>query len=132
MWAGITSLHAEGWSMEKTQKNIYLGVGLAVVFGMILFFVIPKAIVVPSNIKVISLRPDFWPGMLCVAIIVISFCLVLVSCYENWVSTKSRERSVKSVAKIATPSSAIVKPLVVIIGLLVYYYAVEPLGIIIS
>jgi len=118
--------------MAKTQKNIYLGVGLAVVFGIILFFVIPRAIVVPGNIKIISLRPDFWPGTLCVAIIVISFFLVLVSYYEKQVSKNPPERLTSSPPIPVTKSFEIVKPLVVIIGLIAYYYALEPLGIIIS
>lgn len=118
--------------MAKTRKNIYLGVGLIFVFGIVLLFVIPKAIVVPANIKILSLRPDFWPGLLCVALIVISFFLVIVSCYENRVSKNLPERPASLPPKTLTKSSEIIKPLIVITGLIAYYYAIEPLGIIIA
>lgn len=118
--------------MARLQKDIYLGVGLAAVFAVILLFVIPKAIVVPSNIKILSLRPDFWPMALCVTIIVFSLSLVVITCFENRNAERSPEKPEPYSKKTIHFGPAITKPLIVIGGLLAYYYAVEPFGIILS
>jgi len=117
--------------MEKLPKDFYLGAGLAAVSAIFLFFVIPKAVVVPSNIKIISLRPDFWPAILCVVIIILSL-LLLATSYINYSASSPTGKQPHSSEKIAPRPMAILKPLSVIGVLLLYYFSINFLGIILS
>ena len=118
-------------NMEKLPKDFYLGAGLAAVSAIFLFFVIPKAVVVPSNIKIISLRPDFWPAILCVVIIILSL-LLLATSYINYRASSPTGKQPHSSEKIAPRPMAILKPLSVIGVLLLYYFSINFLGIILS
>ncbi len=117
--------------MEKLPKDFYLGAGLAAVSAIFLFFVIPNAVVVPSNIKIISLRPDFWPAVLCIIIIVLSLLLLVTSYIKNRASSAiGKQEHLEE--KTAPRAMAILKPLSVIGILLLYYFAIDFLGIILS
>ena len=119
--------------MTKINKDIFLGFGLAVVFGIVLFAVIPNAIVVPSNIKTLSLRPDFWPGVLCVSLIFLSLLISGLSLFVKMRSEASPNGKVnKDTQEKRKNRFEAIKPYIVIGGLLVYYLLMEPLGIVLS
>ena len=117
--------------MRIVNKDTWLGLGLAVFFGILLMCVIPSAVVVPSNIKVSSLRPDFWPIVLCIFLVTCSLLLAVLSFRESAdPDTPIRKKKEVSHGKRAVPAN--VKPFMTIAGLLAYYFAIEPLGIVIS
>ena len=119
--------------MGKVSKDTILGLCLAGVFTVILFFIIPRAVVVPSSIKIMSLRPDFWPGFLLVLLIVFSLLLAGIPILKS-IRSKDQTDTKKTKISACTQPSQLeqFKPYVVMIGLFVYYIMVEPLGIVVS
>lgn len=61
--------------MRTPNKDTSLGLGLAAFFGAVLLFVIPRAVVIPSSAVVPSLRPDFWPSILCGVLVLLGLGL---------------------------------------------------------
>ena len=119
--------------MGKVSKDTILGLCLAGVFSVVLFFIIPRAIVVPSSIKIMSLRPDFWPGFLLVLLIVFSLLLAGIPIIKTIRSKDQIDTTKNKVSACVQPSQLEqFKPYVVMIGLFVYYIMVEPLGIVVS
>lgn len=61
--------------MRRLDNDIWLGLFLAALSAFALWRVIPAEVVVPAGIAVEALRPNFWPVILCTALLVLSLCL---------------------------------------------------------
>lgn len=108
--------------MQTHNKDGFFGLGMALLFTIMLVVVIPKAVVVPAGIKVASTRPDFWPRIICAALVVLSLA-------HAGTSFLAARRAVPSTSHSAMHLAG---PLRVMLLSFAYYLAVEPLGIILS
>ncbi len=119
--------------MTKIYKDIYLGLGMAVAFSIVLFIILPRAVIVPSSIKIVSLRPDFWPGFLCASLISLSLLMAGIAWILQLRSKGYSDMGEEKISGTINQSHlATSKPYIVMAGLLGYYIMIEPLGIIIS
>ena len=106
---------------------------MAVAFSIVLFTILPRAVIVPSSIKIISLRPDFWPSLLCVSLIALSLLMAGISWVVQFQSEGYSDMGEEKIlGNIHLSRLDTAKPYIVMTGLLAYYIMIEPLGIIIS
>ncbi len=108
--------------MQMQQKDGLLGLGMTILFGLVLTVVIPRAIPVPSSIEIASTRPDFWPRILCGILMALSLSLAAKSFFGT-----RRPDSPQPCRAAFSP-----RHLGIMLLLFVYYLAMEPLGIILS
>lgn len=108
--------------MQTQQRDGLLGLGMAILFGLVLTVVIPRAIPVPSSIEIASTRPDFWPRILCGILMALSLGLAAKSFLGARLPDSPQ------------PRRAVLSPrhLGIVLLLFAYYLAMEPLGIILS
>ncbi|MBX2885928.1 MAG: tripartite tricarboxylate transporter TctB family protein [Granulosicoccus sp.] len=95
--------------------------GIIIVFlGLATFFVlIPKGIVVPGNLEVLALSPDFWPR-----IVAVMFTLCgLVMCLQNHSAPSSDSLDIPVTSRI--PRLAIT-----LAALFGFYFAIPKLGMV--
>lgn len=114
--------------MTERGEKVLQGLGMAAVFGFLLWRVVPAGIAVPQGIAIVSLRPDFWPVTLCVLLIALSLCLALTA----WLGKRpAPARRCSGAEAPARPAAERFRPVAVLALLAVYYAAMQATGLVV-
>lgn len=113
--------------MRENNERLLQGLGLAAVFGLILWRVVPRGITIPGGIAIVSLRPDFWPITLCVLLIALSLCLALTARFGKRAPAPAGSCGA---ARDARPRAERFRPLAVLVLLAGYYAAMQATGLV--
>jgi putative tricarboxylic transport membrane protein len=119
--------------MTRNVKDIFLGGLLAGGFSLVLWVLIPAAVPVPKSIKVAALSPDFWPKIIAAGLAIMGLVLIaqgMIRLVRERAETI--EKTVTEAAPAADRRSVFIRTVGIMVGLLVYYQIVEPLGIVVS
>ena len=122
--------------MKQQAKDIFVGLAVTLLGGLVLWVLIPCSVVVPPSVKIATLSPAFWPKVLAGAITVFGLLIALQGFMKS--NAKSENPPGTEEAKAAPEASAPPKSSKAlraggaILGMLVYYLLVEPLGIILA
>jgi hypothetical protein len=116
--------------MNKNSKDICLGGLLVVGFSILYFAVIPFAIVVPKNIKILALSPAFWPRITTAVIVLLGLSLLIGGIIKKKTGTSLPlpDRSVLDTVQAKSVASY-KRPILIMVALLVYLLIIEFLGI---
>jgi putative tricarboxylic transport membrane protein len=119
--------------MSGRRKDIFLGCSLAMICFIVLMVVIPRSVAVPSTIKITSLRPDFWPSLLCALLIFLGL-LVVVLALARPPGVSQLESGTEEGADNSHTNGLreLLRQLLVVGALLLYYFLLDPLGIVIA
>ena len=119
--------------MTRNVKDIFLGSLLAGGFSLVVWVLIPAAVPVPKSIKVAALSPDFWPKIIAAGLAVMGWVLMVQGVIR---SIRERTETITDVSSEATSisdrRSVFLRTVGIMVGLLVYYALVGPLGIVVS
>ena len=102
-------------------------------FSLVVWVLIPKAVPVPKSIKVAALSPDFWPKIIAAGLAFMGLVLIaqgIIRIMRERVETMPEISSDET--SIPNHGSVYLRTLGVMIGLLIYYALVGPLGIVVS
>ena len=120
-------------NMTRNVKDILLGCILSVGFSLVVWVLIPAAVPVPKSIKVAALSPDFWPKIIAAGLAIMGLVLIAQGIIRI---LRERVETVPGISSNATPTSdrgsIFFRTVAIMVGLLVYYALVGPLGIVIS
>ena len=125
------------WSSVKTHYNdLYLGLGVAILFGLVSLWLIPNYIEIPSSVQMTGVSPSFWPEVISWAMVVLGLMQAASSYMQLG---RARARTVQadtsgaesaSVPKISMLAAA--KAFLTFGALVGYYFLVEYLGMMVS
>jgi len=66
------------------QKDITVGAFTAVFFSYVYFVIIPKEVPVLSPVNVLALRPDFWPRVISICLIVLGLIQIAYAIFRRY------------------------------------------------
>lgn len=119
--------------MIRNVKDIFLGSLLTGGFCLVVWILIPVAVPVPKSIKVAALSPDFWPKIIAAGLAIMGLVLIAQGAIRL---VRERAETIEKTMTEAAPAagrrSVFMRTAGIMVGLLVYYKIVEPLGIVVS
>ena len=125
-----------GDMMQRKTNDLFLGLGIALAGGLIFWWLIPNAVMIPKTVKIASLSPAFWPNVLAGGMML--FGLIMAG-NGFWAMRKqnanpddNQDGSIKPQPNEGNDSGMMLKAVGAMAGMLVYYFLVEPFGIILA
>lgn len=113
----------QGETVSHSLKRLVLGGLLIAAFGLVLGVLIPFAVRVPASVKLAALSPDFWPRIIAAGIVLLGMLVAgqgIMGIRRRGGSGSAEWFDKAEILRIAAAG----------FGLLVYYAALEPLGIV--
>lgn len=112
--------------MSKAQLDLTFGILMLVLLAIVAWIIIPIGIVVPSNIQVAALSPDFWPKTIILLAAIASILVVL----QAWRDLGQPEESDDGEDRYYAFTPALIRVLATPVGILAIYYAMQWSGIV--
>lgn len=108
--------------MSARTRDLWIGVGTAILFAYILFGVIPDQIRTPGSVTNVVMSPAFWPRVIAILAIVLGLAL----------AAKSLLSKAEGAADDPDSSPTTWRSLTAIGIMIGYYLLLEPLGIVLA
>ena len=112
--------------VSRAYLDLMFGVAMLVLLALVWWVLIPVGIVVPSNIDVAALSPDFWPRTIVLLALVASILVVL----QAWRDMRMPSRPEDSDEEYYPLAKALARVMLVPVGVLAVYYSMDIGGIV--
>jgi hypothetical protein len=125
--------------MRQQQKDLMLGIGIAVLGAVIMWGLIPWAVKIPNSVKIASLSPDFWPRILAGALMMFGLIMIGQALYRSKNTGAESQQPCEARQSVTSPepgrpseTTKMLRAGVAMAGMLIFYILLEPLGIVLS
>mgnify|MGYP000692604419 CR=1 FL=1 len=112
---------------EFRLLDVAIGASVAVLALVGIMVLIPAGIILPGDVDIAALSPDFWPRLVMIGLAVAGLVVLL----QGTLLANTQGDEAEQEASLPLPV-AVAKLLVAVIALFIYYVAISEVGIVLS